>query len=78
MYCIRCSENFFRDLRAHKSETTLWNIFKLGTFGTYNNFREHIKFRYSNPSNFKEKVQDVTHVRFGSYHKRQIPQYLPS
>ena len=24
----------FRDLRAHKSKTTHWNIFKLGTFGT--------------------------------------------
>ena len=75
---ISCSENFFRDLRAHKSETTHWNIFKLGTFGTYNDFREHVKFRYSNPSSFKENVQDVTHVRFKSYHKRQIPLYLPS
>ena len=71
-------KKFFRDLRAHKSETTHWNIFKLGTFGTYNDFREHVKFRYSNPSSFKENVQDVTHVRFKSYHKRQIPLYLPS
>ena len=69
---------FFRDLRAHKSETTHWNIFKLSTFGTYNDFREHVKFRYSNPSSFKENVQDVTQVRFGSYHKSLITLYLPS
>ena len=43
----------FQNLRAHKSETTHWNIFKLGTFGTYNDFREHVKFHYSNPSSFK-------------------------
>ena len=71
-------KKFFRDLRAHKTVTIHWNIFKLGTFGTNNDFREHVKFRCSNPSSFKENVQDVTHVRFKSYHKRQIPLYLPS
>ena len=55
---------FFRDLRAHKSETTRWNIFKLDTFGSFNVFREHVKFRYSNLSSFKDNVQDVTQVRF--------------
>ena len=68
----------FRDLRAHKSETIYWNIFKLGPSGTYNVFSKHVKFRYSNLSSFKENVQDVTQVGFKSYHKCQIPLYLPS
>ena len=68
----------FRDLRAKKSETTHWNIFKLGTFGTYNVVSKHVKFRWSNLSRFKDNVQDVTQVRFGSYHKSLIPIYLPS
>ena len=68
----------FRNLRAHKSETIHWNIFKPDTFGTYNVVSKHEKFRLSNPYSLKDNVQDVTQVRFGSYHKSLIPLNLPS
>ena len=35
----------FRNLRANKSETTFWNIFRLSTFGTYNIVSKHVKLR---------------------------------
>ena len=52
----------------HYFVTTPSKIVKIITIHNWNVFGNTVKFQSSNQSSFEDYVQDVSYVRFGSYH----------